>query len=331
MSIDKILFKYAFLTLKYLLFSISCVANQAKVLLITHSYNRPDFIETQCKTFKKFLKDEYEFIVFNDAREPSIRKQIHAVCQSLDITCIEIPQDIHDRPYLFRLPEEDFNHSCVRCANVVQYSLNIAGFKHNGIVAIIDSDMFLVKNFSINEYIKNYDIVGIQAPNRSIQHLWNGIVFFNMNTLPNKETINFNCGRINNAPVDVGGYTYYYFEKYPHIKVLYADHIYINGDEEYNDATFCNQFGTENYALLCDNCKSTQRLNCTHNTENLEKLKFDKHQIKLIQAGPERIEFLMDNTFFHYRSGGNWNNKSAEFHTHKTKIFKQFIQDILQS
>ena len=38
----------------------------AKVLIYTYAYNRPDFIEIQHKTFQKFLKDDYEFVVFDD-------------------------------------------------------------------------------------------------------------------------------------------------------------------------------------------------------------------------------------------------------------------------
>ena len=52
----------------------------AKVLVITHSYNRPDFIEIQHKTLKKSLKDEYEFVVFNDAKYANTRVAIEKTC-----------------------------------------------------------------------------------------------------------------------------------------------------------------------------------------------------------------------------------------------------------
>ena len=51
-----------------------------KVLIFTYSYNRPDFIEIQEKTFKKFLKDDYEFVVFNDARYPDMQAKIRNTC-----------------------------------------------------------------------------------------------------------------------------------------------------------------------------------------------------------------------------------------------------------
>ena len=82
---------------------------EAKVLIFTYAYNRPEFIETQYKTFKKFLLDEYEYVVFNDAIEPVLKKKIELMCEKLQIRCILIPQEIHDRPYLKRHPLERFH------------------------------------------------------------------------------------------------------------------------------------------------------------------------------------------------------------------------------
>ena len=37
--------------------------------IITPVVNNPDFIELQYYTLKKYVKGDYEFIVFNDAKE----------------------------------------------------------------------------------------------------------------------------------------------------------------------------------------------------------------------------------------------------------------------
>ena len=66
------------ITIKYLFCNIFLLANvlttQTKVLIFTYSYNKPEFIELQYKTFKKFLLDDHELIVFNDAIE---KKRLH--------------------------------------------------------------------------------------------------------------------------------------------------------------------------------------------------------------------------------------------------------------
>ena len=102
----------------------------SKVLIFTYAYNRPEFIKYQYLTFKKFMLDEYEFVVFNDARDNEMRKKIEHECKNFGLECVRIPQEIHSKPYLKRWPGETYDNACVRCANVIQYSLNELGFDH---------------------------------------------------------------------------------------------------------------------------------------------------------------------------------------------------------
>ena len=241
----------------------------AKILLFTYSHNRPDFIKIQHDTFKKFLKDDYELVVFNDARDRSMEQQINNMCRECGISCIRIPQEIHDRPYLTRWPGESNHAPAVRNCNVVQYSLNEVGFKHDDIVALFDSDMFLVKDFSIRKYLENYDIAGIR---QGIGYLWIGLAFLDMRTMPNKTTINFNCGRVNNIPVDAGGHTYCYLRDNPDIRARYFAQCALSQEMVQ---------------------KAHQR------TISLESYGFRDKDIKFILACPTNVnmEYMLDNYF----------------------------------
>jgi hypothetical protein len=278
---------------------------EAQILIFTYAYNRPDFIELQYKTFKKFLKDDYMFVVFNDARDYSMIHAIEAMCMQCGIGCIPIPQQIHDQPYLTRLPAEKFHDPSVRTANVIQYSLNTLGFNHDDIVCIIDSDMFLIKEFSIKNYMENADIAGHKQlrGNGKISYVWNGIVFLNMPQLPNKNMLDFNCGQIDGYAVDTGGYTHHYLKNNPAVKIRY-----IEGPRYISDFRF------NNYA---------------HTTELLKGMHFSPALIEFIQTAPSNIEFFLDYTFVHYRSGSNWDKKSFEYHEKKTRILNTFINTIL--
>jgi hypothetical protein len=285
-----------------------------KVLIITHSYNRPDFIEIQNKTFKKFLKDDYEFVVFNDAKDIETADKINQTCDRLNLECIRIPQDIHDRPYLYRLDGEWFHHPSVRCSNVVQYSLDVLGFKHPGIVALVDSDLFLIKEMSIKEYLKGYHLAGLpQSRNNQstvVDYVWIGIVFLDMTALPDKETLNFNCGRVKNIAVDAGGHTYHYLTDHPSIlwKKMNVQHI-------------------SNF--LCESCRKLETAPCcTHNLDILRAEKFDETEIKFLHAGITNCEFILDHHFLHYRSGSNWDYKSPGYHKQKTKLVNDFIDEV---
>nr|MBA3815280.1 hypothetical protein [Parachlamydiaceae bacterium] len=220
--------KSFFNSILFFLFVINISALEAKVLIITHSYNRPDFIEIQDKTFKKFLSDDYEFVVFNDAPKDEMCQQIQEMCTNLDIRCIRIPQSIHTAPYLTRERNDDLQNPGIRCANVVQYSLDVLGFDHDGIVMIIDADMFLIQPFNITEYLKDFQLAGVPQKRQHVNYIWNGLVFFNMNTLEDKTSIDFNCLKVEGVGVDVGGGLFHYFASHPLLRFNSIGNEYIN-------------------------------------------------------------------------------------------------------
>lgn len=294
---------------------VSSVFSGEKVLIFTYSYNRPDFIEIQEKTFKKFLKEDYEFVVFNDATTDSSYNEIHETCKSLNLRCIDIPQEIHSRPYLQRFRGENLNHPAVRNANVVQYSLDVLGFQHDGILALFDSDLFLVKDFSIVNYMNGSAIAGIpqlkKAKGREIEYLWIGMVFCDLTKMPDRETLSFNCGLINDVPVDAGGFSYFYLHNHPELSVKRIHHALRSPFE------------------WCKDCEAANITPCLHNTNLLMQVGCTEAQIAFIHSGPMSCEFFERTTFFHYRGGTNWDNQTKEFHNRKTDLLNTYIESIL--
>lgn len=296
---------------RLLLFSLFllniCLLNAEKVLVITTAYNRPEFIEWQDMTFQKFIEDEYEFIVYNDASDPLKNAEIHNMCSSLGVRCIDVPQNLHK-----------INAPSHRNCTAVQFALNDTGFSHNGIVWIIDSDMFLTRKFNVEKYCKNFPIVGLsqyrKCGNGNIDYLWIGIVFLDMRTLPDKNTINFGCGNINGVGVDSGGFTHYYLNAHRNLNVKYFSNIHSN-------------------SLVCPACSnsSDNRLHnvCLHNTQQLKDYGLDDMQVDAMHCGLRDVEFLIEGTFIHYRSGTNWHNETENYHKNKATIFKEYLSKIL--
>ena len=207
---------FAFFTFLFIPFSL-----QAKVLILTHAYNKPEFIIWQYKTFKKFLKDEYELIVFNDAPNLRYFEGIQTICDELQITSIDVPQKIHQHPYY--LPrEEGVMGPSAECAETIQYMLATVGFSYPGVVAIVDSDMFLIQEFSIENFMRGYQLAAypwrLKNNQNEVVYLLPNLMFFDMRTLPDKETLNFNLGTVEGVRCDTGGHTYYYLSKHPDLK-----------------------------------------------------------------------------------------------------------------
>jgi len=289
---------------------------EAKVLLITHSYNRPDFIELQAKTFQKFLQDDYEFVVFNDAPTQKLAEQVEAACAKLGISCFRVPQSIHQQPYLPREADDDWNSPSIRTANAVQYSFDTLAFQHDGMVAIIDSDMFLIRNFSIVEYASGYDLAAVaqwRGSDGVVKYLWNGIMFFNMQTLPNKRSLNFNCGRIMGNCTDTGGFTHYYLKQNPEAKVRFMREQLDVTDGDY----IVNSYEPEGRDYM------TQE-------EVLAAIQSYEHLPWLLEQKPDDIQFFLHCTILHYRRAGNYHHKPNVYHQKKTKILHEFIERILQ-
>ncbi len=316
----------------------------SKILIFTYAFNRPDFIEIHHKTFKRFLSDEYEFIVFNDACDAHMRKLINNICAQLDIQCIPIPQEIHNMPYLDHYSSPwyptNIQNSAVRNCNAVQYSLDTVGFNHDDILVLIDSDMFLIKEFSIREYLKHYELAGFHRPCYDVpdnfhnclrdhpdlpivENIWIALVFIDMKKISNKYALNFNRGALfansKETFLDSGGYTYYYMQNLPDARIKCIDRTRIQ-------------------PLFCNDCKHRESLTCHHNTKTLQKITQDARIIQFIQEMPldprkkaiERgMELLLGDTFAHYKGGTNWNNVPKDTMDQKTTILNNFINKII--
>lgn len=305
--------------LSELIFSIillSWLPAYASVLIITHAYNRPDFIELQCKTFGKLLKDDYEFVVFNDAVDPVLHEDINAMCHKWDIKCIPVPQEIHSRPYLPREPGDPLNRPNIRHVNCIQYSLDTLGFHHDGIVAIVDSDIFLIRPLSIESHMQDCEILAvIRGADNHVYYLWPGLTFLDMRRLPNKETMNFNCGVVNETIVDSGGHTYTYLINNPSVKFKSAGEIF-------SYQLFCpDRFAPEH--LIDVSTPKNEQLN------KLTQLGFDDTEIKFLQQKPDSFNFAFDHQFLHYRAGTNYDNQSDEQQATKYRLILEFIDEIL--
>ncbi len=294
-----------------------------KILIVTLSYNRADFIEIQNKTFKKFLKDDYEFVVFNDAPDLSENeKSITNICKKLNIRHIRIPQSLHEKTVSCRPLNDLKSPSNVRHANAINYFLQNLGFDHNGIVVLIDSDIFLVRPFSIVKYMEDFDLATSYLVANfngiNISYLSPHLIFFNMEKLPDKKNINFNCGNFNGFSVDVGGYTYYYLQNHPNLKISTIDnHMY-----SYN--LFCPDFyGPKN--------RPDMNLPKEVQISKLSSYGFNENEIKFLQKKPDTIQYMLKCHFFHFRCGTNYDNFSKNFIENKIKLVNEYLEDILNS
>jgi hypothetical protein len=278
-------------------------------LIISSHFNNIEFIKLQHYSLNKFFKNNYKFIIFNDSKnigdntnffDNDMKNKINNICDELKIECIEIPQEIHvDRTKIFKNTiEPNTQNSCTRCADSTQFMFNYSIQQNYDYLFILDSDMFFIDELNIEDYMENYAMAGVINDRNGYKYMWNGNAIFNLKKSNNLQELNWDCGKIHNVSVDVGGNTYYYLEKYnPLLKRINCCHY------TYKHLINSKSMDEKLYLLLCNLCDLREDTSCNK-------------------------ELLINNSIIHIRGGGNWNNYSKIFFNSQFDLIKQYIHSI---
>jgi len=262
------------------------------IKIFTFGSNRADFIGLQLRSFQRHLKEDIEFVVFNNATYDNGAggnyNGLHEQAKAFGIRMIDVVKDpgLVERCQKIELSCPLFNHQGLYSnANVAHaYALCWAWENHiskeRQPIAIFDSDVFLIEPVSLTEMMLPHVMLNVpdgkthQQDGRVFRYMWPTFVVMDMARLPDPETVNWWCGRVENTPVDVGGQTYHYFQAHPDLDVISARKLHHT------------EFSTDEFYL-------TKGDQCA--------------------------------TVLHYRSGSNWDHRSREFHQQKTEWLKARI------
>jgi hypothetical protein len=282
-----------------------------KVRVYSSHCSRPDYIYIQNNSLKKHLKDEYEYIVINDGQNtPSFvnfmnnncRNDIEQICKELGIQCIPFPQILHqERNKLFPTSKQIAENAAERCADVTQFILQ-QSLTFEGIVILLDSDMVFGKDVCCNDYMKDLNLVYLPQVRQGVHYMWNGIVIYKPHELPNLSELNFDPGAIPGNPLDAGGMTYLYLEKYK--SSLKIKHI----------SSTLQLFPTPEDTISIQ----------IDSIPNLCHILIDSLTNDVPSSSINKFERL-DDFIFHYGQGGNWNAKGYGEHMAKTKLFVSYL------
>lgn len=300
------------------------LALEAKTLVFTTAFNRPDFIEIQHRMFKKFLQDDYEFIIISDANTQDMQTQIANKGNQLGLKVFQVPQEIHANGYLPRQSGDNYQNPNVRHCNSVQWAWDHVFANHDGPVMVIDSDMFLIRPYSIANQLKDAHLAGVfwgtqdSETGEPYSYLWLALILFNNPLLPEKETLCFNCGALpgTHAICDSGGWTNLYLRKFQG-QLNVHPLSYMQGHQFYCPY----RYGPR------QNLDHVSQEDIIH---DLRKRNFTENEIWLALQKPYTIELLDDNHFLHYRAGTNYENYSDQFLMDKDHILNEFFNKILE-
>jgi len=263
--------------------------------VVTAVVNNPIFIEIQYYTLKKYMKCDYEFIVFNDAKDFSdftnggditIKSTIQNVCDQLNIQCININNDEH-------VYNKEPSHRTSDSMNtILEYQK-----QYPDVYLLLDSDMFLIDDYNISDYDK-YDCSVVLQHRKDrdkttdIYYIWNGIYYFN---IPRLDTSLMNWGFT--FTTDTGG------QMSTWLKSILS--------KEYDKVHFMKYLksGEWNLSDMPANLKTNERL-----------VRFLQNDIR--NTNGNFFCELYDNKFFHYRAGGNWEKRNFNLHMDLSRQLK---------
>jgi len=266
--------------------------------IITSVVNNPTFIEIQHYTFHKYFKGEFEFIVFNDAKEFSdytnsgdltIKNKIYNICKKLNIKCINIPNNHHKK-----LNKMTDRHADIFNNYVLKYQKN-----NPDKYLLIDSDMFLIDYFDIKKYEK-YDCGIVLQKRENDKYFWPGLCYMNFNIIQNIHLLNWDCVHLP-ISLDSGGMMKHWLQ----LQVKKPDTIYY----------------------------IKHLWSCSWDEINLPKNIAQQNQvINFLKTDPrnKNNKFfceIYDDVFLHYRAGGNWMKEGMTLHNDLTEKLKNILMN----
>ena len=283
--------------------------------IVTAVVNNPTFIEIQYNTLKKFFKGEYEFIVFNDAKSfpdftnggnTTIKNSIEMLCNKLEITCINIPNEQH----------KNNKKASIRTADSMTFILNYQKQNPDKYL-LLDSDMFLIDYFDINKYSQYDCAIVLQSRNDfKINYFWNGIYYFDMTKIKNLDLLNWSC-----CPgCDTGGMTQEWLQKQMKDKPI------PNTDEiRWKNKLFhTNNIYFIKHLWSCSWDITELPTNIIETSPIIDFIKNDPRN-----SNNKFFCEIYDNVFLHYRAGGNWLNEGMDLHYNLSNNLYRAIQKCL--
>jgi hypothetical protein len=266
------------------------------IKIFTISNSRPDFIYLQNECFKKYLKEPFEFTVFNNTH---LDAENHHRCMFIDKAIADAgAQDIpiqFDGDLAKRLQAKEtscsifngrgfYSNPNVANAYALCWAWENAISKVKGNICLLDSDVFLTTDIMLSSYLVSHDLCYIRQARPGVEYIWNAFVLADLKKLPEPETLDWYCGQINGVPVDVSGQTSQYLLAHPEIPKNYIRPSY----KEFDDA-----------------------------------VSFSPADYETFWIGHPHIADSTKKFALHYRSGSNWNRRTQEYHEAKTIWLKK--------
>jgi glycosyltransferase involved in cell wall biosynthesis len=138
-----------------------------KVSIYVVQYNKPEFMELQYRLINKYCKDEFEYIIVNNADNDDNVERFHEFCVNNNVREIQTFQD--------RIPNTQDHSRALKYVYDEYLSKDESDFR-----VVMDHDMFPFGNFSIADVMGDFEVGGIKLGHHPF-FISSFIIIFNKN------------------------------------------------------------------------------------------------------------------------------------------------------
>lgn len=290
-------------------------------LFVSTLYNGFHFISLQAKTFQKFVQDEYDYCVVDDADHDTrslltgnlASEDNKKECEAYGVRHIPIPQSIHRLERdggLIPNDSPNIHHTTERHSSLLKYILlnhKALGFDQYKTVVLLDIDMFIRKPVNISEYMEDYDMLGAGREQT-----------FNISALsPDQRS------QISRESIDMDGQKIHFYT----MCLLFINMAKINNLETFDNRSYraITDTGAHSHIFIKNNPQYKFGFLKDWNSGEYRCDFFSKHPPR-DQSGNETEPEIL-----HYRAGSNWSAETKQYYFEKLhRMLDRYLPEFAQ-
>ena len=166
-----------------------------KTKIFSFAFNRPDILQYQITSLRKFIIGDYDINIVYDTRDNQYYEQFKKICDDNDVNFYHHVSQPGGAPSFYN-------------AQAIKWIYDTVISKEDDcIVMLLDHDMFLIDKFDVQNEMSVYDIVGCLQSREHVKYVWPGLCIFKKSSVQNIE-FDFYPQTVDGQMLDTGGGTY---------------------------------------------------------------------------------------------------------------------------
>ena len=279
-------------------------------------FNRPDFVHLQSRTLKKFLNDEFELIVVNNANVKNLHEAISKACKIEGIREIRVDRNID---YNAARAYPGYHHS-IAMNEIMATEIKV----HNDICVILDGDVFLLGDYSFSERMRESSLLGAFQHRKGRYWLTPVVIGFKPFELPDFEQINLIGSHIYNENPENVNCDLSYYPRLVEQNYIFDCPVCIGRVDSDSEKHIPLDTGGEMYMYL--RTHPEVKVVKASSTSHIKEANIEILPPKFRNKYNESFAFeFYDGKFLHYCRSSNWDHQTNDYHTVKTSLLTEMI------